>query len=60
MIRVIWAVSMTVIALLACFFVAGNFDPLSWEPAGRAFTVLIAVVVCVLTATCPFLVEERT
>lgn len=60
MIRAIWAVAMTIIALLACFFVAGDIDPLNWEPAGRAFTVLIALFAAGMTATCPFIEEKRT
>lgn len=57
MIRAIWAVCMTVVAISACFFVAGNLDPFSWDAGGRAITVFIAVAVFGLTVTCPYIEE---
>jgi hypothetical protein len=59
MVRVLWSVAMSALSVTACFFVAGNLDPFSWDGPDRAFTVLIAVVVFGLTATCPYIKESK-
>lgn len=53
--RILWAVPLTLLALAACFFVAGDLDAFGWDPASRAFTVIIAVFVFAATVTCPYI-----
>jgi len=51
--KLMWAIPMTLVALAACLFIAGNIDVFSWSEAGRFGLVSVGVGVFVLTATCP-------
>ena len=57
MVKVISAIATSLFALAACFFIAGNLDPFSWDAGGRAITVFIFVAVFGLTVTCPYFEE---
>jgi hypothetical protein len=59
MVRIALGVLMTLIAIGACFFVAGNLDPFSWDGGGRFLTVFIAIATFGLTVTCPYLETKK-
>jgi hypothetical protein len=59
MVRIALGVMMTLIAIGACFFVAGNLDPSRWDAGGRFITVFIVLATFGLTVTCPYLETDK-
>lgn len=56
-IRAVWGVLVSLVAIGACFFIAGNLDPFSWGGGSRAAMVFVVFFAFGMTVTCPFLKE---
>ena len=57
MIKVVWAVVVGVLAMLGCFFIAGNFEVFAWDAGERFVFLLVTVFAFGATITCPIFKE---
>jgi CHASE2 domain-containing sensor protein len=57
--RIIWTVAMTMLTLVAVFFVAGDFSVFEWSAPDRFLMVMSIIAVAGLTASCPYIKERE-